>query len=274
MSWQSQQRFKQRKNKTNYRKPTAAEQYYPKNRVLCAECGRQKILFESESKANRYIEYNARHVVNKQGNQPTRAYYCESCGGWHVTHHPEPLNFDKTPTERLIEAYRSDLNATVASWNDVEFAAIFLDDDSKAKLLNVLSDCAGELPDADRMYCEHSTLYHNSSYNIDSKRAIKVMVNIDKEIEQTDNGFVRFSVDAIGIGEYAVAFRVVTQFPHTNAVQHITAYTFNGGCPADSNKITEWHRLPSRIKLAGTIRKIRRNNRNFLSYQNLTSSEL
>ena len=266
MSWQSQQRSKQRRNKNtnNYRKPSASEQYYPKNRVFCAECGRRKILFESEDKANRYIEYNAKHIINKKGNQPTRAYYCESCGGWHVTHHPEPLNLDKTPTERLIEAYRNDLNATVASWNNVEYAAIFLDDESKTKLFNIL-ETHPDLPEANKVYCEHCTLYHHSSFGIDSKRVIKTMVLIDKELSQTENGFVRFSIDAIGIGEQSVAFRVSTQFPHTNAVAHITAYTYNGGCPADSNKITRWQPI-NKVKLSGNIRKVRRNNRNFLSY--------
>ena len=30
----------------------------PKNRVLCPDCGREKMLFETEKKAKLFIEYN------------------------------------------------------------------------------------------------------------------------------------------------------------------------------------------------------------------------
>ena len=270
MSWQSQQRYINHKKKTNNKRNFVpkSEKYYPKNRAFCAECGRPKILFESEDKANRYIEYNAQYVINRRGNQPTRAYYCESCGGWHVTHHSEPLNVSKTPTQRLIEAYHNDLNFTVRWWNNVEDAGIFLDDESKSTLMNVLSQQEG-LPEAKEYYCDHATLYHHSQFRVDSQRASKVMSRIDKEIEKTDHNRVRFTVDAIGVSDQAVAFRVLTHFPHLNNVLHITAYTCNGGKPVDSNKITDWRPLASKIKLSGEIRKIERDTK-FLSYQDTT----
>jgi predicted transcriptional regulator len=61
-----------------------------RSRVFCAQCKKQKILFESEAKAKNFIKYNSEEILEESGVAPTRAYYCTSCGGWHVTH-SEPL---------------------------------------------------------------------------------------------------------------------------------------------------------------------------------------
>lgn len=53
-----------------------------KNRIFCRECGRAKMLFESEKKAMNFIKFNSEEFDSKT---PNRAYYCEVCGGWHVT---------------------------------------------------------------------------------------------------------------------------------------------------------------------------------------------
>lgn len=57
----------------------------PKNRTFCPYCGYLKMLFETEKKANLYLKYNADDVLEENGKKPIRSYYCEACGGWHVT---------------------------------------------------------------------------------------------------------------------------------------------------------------------------------------------
>ena len=45
------------------------------------------MLFETEEKALRFIKFNADDIKETgNGIVPTRAYYCQVCGGWHVTH--------------------------------------------------------------------------------------------------------------------------------------------------------------------------------------------
>lgn len=76
----------------------------PKNKVMCPDCGKQKILFESESKANNFIKFNKDEIRN--GNK-LRSYYCPACCGWHVSH----MTFHKEMTKRtdkLIEAYNKE----------------------------------------------------------------------------------------------------------------------------------------------------------------------
>lgn len=59
--------------------------YAKRNIVYCAESRKNKILFESEKKANDFIRYNSETIENENGYAPVRAYYCEICGGWHLT---------------------------------------------------------------------------------------------------------------------------------------------------------------------------------------------
>ncbi len=44
------------------------------------------MLFETEKKALLFIKFNADEISEEHEVTPTRAYYCESCMGWHVTH--------------------------------------------------------------------------------------------------------------------------------------------------------------------------------------------
>ena len=56
-----------------------------RNRVYCLDCKGTKILFATEAKANNFIRFNADEIMEETGKAPIRAYYCESCAGWHVT---------------------------------------------------------------------------------------------------------------------------------------------------------------------------------------------
>lgn len=56
-----------------------------KNRHYCVGCQHHKILFETKEEAVRFINYNADTIEYETGRRPVRAYYCHTCGGWHVT---------------------------------------------------------------------------------------------------------------------------------------------------------------------------------------------
>lgn len=76
----------------------------PSKRIYCRECGRSKLLFESEKKALTFIKFNADEIEAEHGRKPERAYYCECCGGWHTTsmkNKPHKLK----RTDKVIEAY-------------------------------------------------------------------------------------------------------------------------------------------------------------------------
>lgn len=56
----------------------------PKHRVYCPIAMRPKMVFETEEKALRHIQFNADDY--EKGMIPVRAYFCKGCGGWHLTH--------------------------------------------------------------------------------------------------------------------------------------------------------------------------------------------
>ena len=73
-----------------------------RNRVVCPICGRKKLLFETEKKALRYLEFNG-EAIQREG-ETLRAYYCEGCGGWHITSKPYKPSYDNM-AQNLIDAY-------------------------------------------------------------------------------------------------------------------------------------------------------------------------
>ena len=74
----------------------------PTNRIMCPDCGRPKMLFETERKANDFIRWNG-DEIDTHGGQ-LRAYYCPSCCGWHISHHRYHESYEHR-TDNLIGAY-------------------------------------------------------------------------------------------------------------------------------------------------------------------------
>ena len=75
----------------------------PKRRVICPDCMRPKILFETERKAQNFIKWNASGM--EYGGDTLRAYYCPACCGWHVSHHEHQEHYDQR-TDDLIGAFK------------------------------------------------------------------------------------------------------------------------------------------------------------------------
>lgn len=55
-----------------------------KNRTFCPSAGRQKLAFDTERKAERFMSFLNPDDF-KDGNMPQRAYYCNACVKYHVT---------------------------------------------------------------------------------------------------------------------------------------------------------------------------------------------
>ena len=76
-----------------------------KSRVMCPDCGRQKMLFESEKKAQNFLKFNE-EAINPDGTREMRVYYCPACCGYHISSHQYKGNNRKT--DKIIEKYRED----------------------------------------------------------------------------------------------------------------------------------------------------------------------
>lgn len=58
----------------------------PKHRVMCPDCGKEKILFPTEKEAQRFLDFNM-DAVNPDGTREMRVYFCPSCRGFHISSH-------------------------------------------------------------------------------------------------------------------------------------------------------------------------------------------
>ena len=81
------------------------------NRVWCPECGRPKMLFDSETRANNFIKWNGDDIDTHGGE--LRPYYCPACGGYHISSKPYKASYEHS-TEKLIERYKKDVVASKA----------------------------------------------------------------------------------------------------------------------------------------------------------------
>lgn len=59
-----------------------------KNHYYCPGCKHQKMKFASREEAVLFMGYNADAIEKETGKKPVRAYYCDLCGGWHLTSKP------------------------------------------------------------------------------------------------------------------------------------------------------------------------------------------
>ena len=67
-----------------------------KNQIFCVACRRPKMLFKTEAEAQTFIRFNSGDILKVSRKAPVRSYYCQLCGGYHVT-----SNNSKTHAEWL-----------------------------------------------------------------------------------------------------------------------------------------------------------------------------
>ena len=91
-----------------------------KNRYFCKDCGRQKMVFESERKADTFIKFNGEEIEEETGYKPERSYFCTYCCGWHVTSQKEYLAI-KSRTERILDLFEHEKEKKVQLREEKEF---------------------------------------------------------------------------------------------------------------------------------------------------------
>lgn len=75
------------------------------NRIFCPDCGKAKMLFETERKAQNFIRFNGQDILRDgQTIDQLRVYYCPSCCGYHITSKPFKETYSHN-TERLLTEY-------------------------------------------------------------------------------------------------------------------------------------------------------------------------
>lgn len=227
-----------------------------KNKVFCYDCGRNKMLFETEKKANTFLKFNAGVIEEESGKRPIRSYFCQSCCGWHITSQEDkPKHISRT--EKVINLYNKAKeeemksekeeitnNIQKAQNGDFVYIGLFLTEESRNKLYDIFT-----IPLESKVYMEHCTLLFKRT-QMEHKNAQKV---IDAYVNQLNkkNHNVTLIITAIGYSDKVIAVKVNPNVPCCNDVPHITLCTLNDGKPSDSNNITKWRNLDTPIKVKG-----------------------
>ena len=92
-----------------------------KCRVMCPDIGRQKMLFDTEEKAKNFIKFNGEELTDDASK--LRIYWCDACGGYHISSHELKKSDDGRRTKNLIKAYEKQ-NGT-SEVNDIVEAGKF-----------------------------------------------------------------------------------------------------------------------------------------------------
>ena len=74
-----------------------------KSLVVCPDCGKPKMQFESEKKALNFIKWNADDF--ESGGESLRAYYCNACCCWHISHKQYRSGYGKELNDK-IESFK------------------------------------------------------------------------------------------------------------------------------------------------------------------------
>lgn len=69
---------------------------------MCPDCGRAKMLFETEAKAKNFIKFNGDDIHH---DGELRVYFCPACGGYHISSKEYKKIYDSN-TDKLIAAYK------------------------------------------------------------------------------------------------------------------------------------------------------------------------
>lgn len=128
----------------------------PKNQVFCLEIGRTKVLFETQEKADRFIDFNKNDIELENGVAPTRSYYCAVCGGWHTTS-MKYIPKNRFNTDSLVQAHKRTLEQRKNKTDKADNGK-----SKREKEARVLID----------FLSEKITILHDASSNNDSKKEI------------------------------------------------------------------------------------------------------
>lgn len=85
-----------------------------KNRIYCYGCKKPKMLFPSKDKADNFMTFNSDVILEETGKAPVRSYFCEVCGGYHVTSNPsveEGERMDCAIKNRIRQFREASINA-------------------------------------------------------------------------------------------------------------------------------------------------------------------
>lgn len=117
--------------------------------------------------------------------------------------------------------------------NNWIYAGVFLDDNTKNELMELVGD---KIPEGWKVYLDHMTMVYN-----DHTPEAQAFYEGIKDLIGTEQKLVLAS---LGMSDKAMALGIKVNALSKNANPHITVATSPTGKPVDSNYIKEWKVMP------------------------------
>lgn len=151
----------------------------PRNYKYCISCKKSKILFETKKKADNFIKFNSQEILEENGKAPVRSYYCEFCGGWHVTSNPSIMTAEYLDRKdrAMMKTIEEEINQKkIKTLINNNLAKVDQQLNKSRKLFN-----SNEFEKAEKMIveCEMEIEYIKFKFNLPSSHT-KLQTIIDK----------------------------------------------------------------------------------------------
>ena len=169
-----------------------------KNHIYCIGCRKSKMLFETQAKADNFIKYNSEGIKEENGKAPVRSYYCEFCGGYHVTSNPSAIEGDRLDTRdqqkmKQVEQYGylveevKKLQAYLLK--KLEEIRILLCCGESDKAQDIIDVCSFELNDFfERNNCTNNTGILTSNKLMRCRQRLELLESMVPLVQKIENG--------------------------------------------------------------------------------------
>ena len=122
------------------------------------------MLFETEKKANLFIQFNKEEILEESGYSPQRSYFCIFCSGWHVTSIKEEIG--ATKLEFMYQQYIDQKKITPKN-EPINFQSI------QQKLISDITSQANTLQDDEQKLAFFNTKIAELSQKINSLQSFE-----------------------------------------------------------------------------------------------------
>ena len=169
-----------------------------KNHIYCIGCRKSKMLFETQAKADNFIKYNSEGIKEENGKAPVRSYYCEFCGGYHVTSNPSALEGERLNTRdqqkmKQVERYGylveevKKLQAYLLKKNEEIRILLCCGESDRAQ--DIIDVCSFELDDFfERNNCTKNTGILTSNKLMRCRQRLEILESMVPMVQKIESG--------------------------------------------------------------------------------------
>lgn len=208
-----------------------------KNHIYCIGCRKSKMLFETQAKADNFIKYNSEGIKEENGKAPVRSYYCEFCGGYHVTSNPSALEGERLNTRdqqkmKQVERYGylveevKKLQSYLLKKNEEIRILLCCGESDRAQ--DIIDVCSFELDDFfERNNCTKNTGILTSNKLMRCRQRLEILESMVPMVQKIESGNYD-SEEMLALDKKAILNNAIQLKKIRDAIEECTAMANKG----------------------------------------------